>query len=402
MASKRRNTSGNHKTKGQRLDDMARKKEQRAVRAAYKKERKAESYLADDENFTSFKAQLAKMGLKLRDIPGDGNCLFRALGDQLDGDSKNHLAHRADVVDFMKSHRHDFEPFVEDDVPFDWHVANLKQPGTYAGNDAIVAFARLHGVDVVIHQLGSPCWVIHGSQAHNPRQLHISYHNGDHYSSVHKIGHQPNSQPPNVKLKPEKVENHTKNHEKAWQEAACVYSGSYGGYGEEEASFEICDESDDIDDRVAQVCSMTGCSDTDLVMQQLHDNNYDVDATLAVIMTLMPLENDGEEEDYCSSGCAEESSLWSAGGTGGRLFGGLNQDSRPLTPTNHGTATLSGARPKQRQTSSTNRKRMAKVEKKKRAEQRHRERVTGTAVSQDCHDDIEGTVITPSMAVLQI
>jgi len=36
-------------------------------------------------------------------------------------------------------------------------VANLKKQGTYAGNDAIVAFARLHKVVVVIHQLNSPC-----------------------------------------------------------------------------------------------------------------------------------------------------------------------------------------------------------------------------------------------------
>ena len=36
-------------------------------------------------------------------------------------------------------------------------VANLRKLGTYAGNDAIVAFARLHKVIVVIHQLNSPC-----------------------------------------------------------------------------------------------------------------------------------------------------------------------------------------------------------------------------------------------------
>jgi len=28
--------------------------------------------------------------------------------------------------------------------------------GTYAGNDAIVAFARLHQVNIIIHQLSSP------------------------------------------------------------------------------------------------------------------------------------------------------------------------------------------------------------------------------------------------------
>ena len=39
-------------------------------------------------------------------------------------------------------------------------VAMLKKMGTYAGNDAIVAFAKLYGLNVVIHQLNSPIWTV--------------------------------------------------------------------------------------------------------------------------------------------------------------------------------------------------------------------------------------------------
>ena len=49
------------------------------------------------------------------------NCLFRALGDQLEGHGRNHFKHRLDVVNYMLEHREDYEPFVEDDVPFDRH-----------------------------------------------------------------------------------------------------------------------------------------------------------------------------------------------------------------------------------------------------------------------------------------
>ena len=62
----------NKKTKRERREAMARKRDERAVRAAHRKERKAQAYLADDMNFASFANQLASMGLKLRDIPGDG------------------------------------------------------------------------------------------------------------------------------------------------------------------------------------------------------------------------------------------------------------------------------------------------------------------------------------------
>jgi len=178
-------------TKSQRLETMARKKDERAAR---KKERKATSNVvsADDK---SFAAQLELIGLKVREVIGDGNCLFRALADQLDGDDHAHGRHRQDVVRYITEHRADFEPFIEDDVPFTQHVQNLAQDGTYAGNDSIVAFARLHKVTIVIHQLDSPAWEVHGETADGTsskspslvRQLHISYHNGDHYASVRKM-----------------------------------------------------------------------------------------------------------------------------------------------------------------------------------------------------------------------
>ncbi len=116
------------------------------------------------------------------------NCLFRALGDQLDGHGRNHLKHREETVRYILDHRGDFEPFVEDDVPFDKHIENLAKSGTYAGNDSIVAFARRHGLNVVIHQLNAPDWRITGNDRLGTRELHIAYHNGDHYSSIRKYG----------------------------------------------------------------------------------------------------------------------------------------------------------------------------------------------------------------------
>ena len=55
-----------------RNDAVSRKRDERMMREAYRREKKIASYLADDENYPSFKNQLAKIGLELRDIPGDG------------------------------------------------------------------------------------------------------------------------------------------------------------------------------------------------------------------------------------------------------------------------------------------------------------------------------------------
>ena len=54
-----------------------------------------------------------------------------------------------------------------------------------------MAFARNHGVNIVIHQLNEPRWVINGGDycksGGQIRELHISYHNGEHYSSIRHI-----------------------------------------------------------------------------------------------------------------------------------------------------------------------------------------------------------------------
>ena len=153
-----------------------------------KPERDVDSYLAFDKNCDKFANQLSKLGLYLHDIPGDGNCLFRALGDQLEGHQKNHFKHQCDVVEYMVEHRDTFEPFVEDGIPFNRYISWLKKKGTHAGNDAIVAFAELHHLNVAIHQLSQPILMIHGVKDSTiARELRIAYHNGEHYSSVRRI-----------------------------------------------------------------------------------------------------------------------------------------------------------------------------------------------------------------------
>ena len=57
------------------------------------------------------------------------NCLFRALADQLTGCAGDHKIHRRETVDFIVQHREEFEPFVEDDVPFDRHGETEQRPG---------------------------------------------------------------------------------------------------------------------------------------------------------------------------------------------------------------------------------------------------------------------------------
>ena len=160
----------------------------RNVRVCEPERRDVDSYLAFDKNCDKFANQLSKLDLYLHDIPGDGNCLFRALVDQLEGHQENHFKHRCDVVEYMVKHRDTFEPFVEDGIPFNRYISWLRKKGTHVGNDAIVAFAKQHHLNVAIHQLSQPILMIHGAKDSTiARELHIANHKGEHYSSVRKI-----------------------------------------------------------------------------------------------------------------------------------------------------------------------------------------------------------------------
>ena len=76
-------------------------------------------------------------------------------------------------------------------------VSQLRKAGTFAGNDALVAFSRLHDVTIVIHQLDSAYFSIGDCTS---RELHLTYHNGEHYSSVRRIGDR-SANPAHIKFK---------------------------------------------------------------------------------------------------------------------------------------------------------------------------------------------------------
>ncbi|KAM6241054.1 OTU domain-containing protein 3 [Porphyrio hochstetteri] len=305
--------------------------------------------------------QLRALGLKLREVPGDGNCLFRALGDQLEGHSRNHLRHRQETVDYMIKQREDFEPFVEDDVPFEKHVTNLAKPGTFAGNDAIVAFARNNQMNVVIHQLNAPLWQIRGTDKSNVRELHIAYRYGEHYDSVRRISD--DSEAP-AYLQMEMLCKTDLNKE---QEVKPLK-----GESEDEAEVEV-------EDAIQKVCHATGCSDIDLVSQILEMEGYNIESAIFAIFQVKEVERIGTEQQHSPQSEDQKSrgrTLREENGTGSRISGSgsLQQDK---IENNKGQARSDEENRASRNTkaSKKQKKEQQRLEKKKRQEERHRQKV---------------------------
>lgn len=362
-----------------RADVVSQKRNERMVREAYRREHKINSYLADDENFPSFRTQLAKLGLELRDIPGDGNCLFRALGDQLEGHVRNHFKHRQTVVNFMVEHRPDFEPFIADDTSFERHVSQLKMLGTYAGNDAIVAFARLHQINIIIHQLDSPFLLIQGPPNPSPttRQLHIAYHNGDHYSSVRKMGDNTES-PTNIRLK---IGDNDARLGAAAARGPSPTSGMVRALRDTERLAE-------------EVMNATGCCDRNKVLESLSDCDYDIDAAIAYLLQTLETMNGFSDDttSLASQMTSTDSGIWSEGQTtptkqinGTEIANGHYRQGSYGSVSDMGGASgnVGGARPKSQPShasqkmSSKQTKKQKKMEKKKRAEEKHKLKILG-------------------------
>lgn len=368
---------------------MARKREERAIRNAQRAARKARAgQNGTDPSFVSLKQQLVAMGLTLREIPGDGNCLFRALGDQLDGTPNTHQKHRQDVVAYMRQHRSDFEPFVEDDAPFDRHLSNLAELGTYGGNDCIVAFARLHQVIVVIHQLNAPLWQICGLEGKkNLRELHISYHNGDHYNSVRRIGDCTTS-PVSIKLavqeSPEDTKDKPKAECKTQKEIPDGYSDEYSeGYSGKDYSWsgDGYDYSEPVYESLSKeeqlVMDQTGCADLRLIRRQLEVHDFDVHEAIDTIINFIVLQHKG---DYPQTTPSSSNGIWSPNGTGTRLFG--ENAAAPPPPSIHPSYQKKTAQEKIQQRLRTQqhlskRKELKKQLRKQQANDRKRQQAAG-------------------------
>lgn len=187
---------------------------------------------AGDDEDSLLRRKLSETGFELRDMTGDGNCLFRALSDQLYGTAENHGDIRSKVCKYIRENADDFLPFLADDVldhrPRDSggkgkgkgkgkrqggeedddsggdgsnhqllesYLRSMQRFGTYGGHLELVAFSRLFGRAIIIHQGIMPNYVIKASMGDDNDErdgaidsqnspVHLAYHRFEHYSSV--------------------------------------------------------------------------------------------------------------------------------------------------------------------------------------------------------------------------
>ncbi|KNZ54157.1 hypothetical protein VP01_3027g6 [Puccinia sorghi] len=102
------------------------------------------------------KDQLTQMGFYAVNTLGDGNCLFRALSDQIYGSPNRHLEIRQQVCAYLAQHENRYKAFVDMDEAESWesHLQLMAKQGTYGGHLELSAFANYHRRCIKIIQPG--------------------------------------------------------------------------------------------------------------------------------------------------------------------------------------------------------------------------------------------------------
>jgi len=216
-------------------------------------------------DFQKFLTQLGALNLTIKDVAGDGNCLFRAMSDQIDGVPDNHYSYRQKIVDFIVDNKEDYAPFIEDDVPFDVYCNKMRLNGTWGGNMEIQAASIVYHVNICIHQLEQPRWELINYEKSTTRCIHLSYHSGDHYASVRRSDDTKTSGTP----------------------APITIRDPQQTHNNEQKDFPTEQE--------LTVMEVTGCPNLQFIKRILEENYYDIDASVEFIVAIGPADSEYQQ-----------------------------------------------------------------------------------------------------------
>lgn len=127
-----------------------------------------------------------RIGLSIRQVPGDGNCLFHAISMQLHDNTTQSFSIRKIVCDYMADNKPLFQHYMEDNTNFDAYLEHMRMDKTWAGNAELAAASMVYNVTMEVHRsddIGKPN-IIDRSTA--TKTLRLGYHSS-HYYSLHAV-----------------------------------------------------------------------------------------------------------------------------------------------------------------------------------------------------------------------
>ncbi|ERN13062.1 hypothetical protein AMTRI_Chr11g150800 [Amborella trichopoda] len=142
------------------------------------------SSYADIERERQFELDIRRTkGLEVKRMVEDGNCLFRAIADQVFGDPEMYDETRHMCIDYMEKERDHFSQFITEG--FTSYCKRKRRDKVYGNNVEIQAFCEMFNRPIHIFSYGTePINIFHNSYHTDTPPIRLSYHHGNHYNSL--------------------------------------------------------------------------------------------------------------------------------------------------------------------------------------------------------------------------
>ncbi|KAL8094309.1 OVARIAN TUMOR DOMAIN-containing deubiquitinating enzyme 6 [Apium graveolens] len=142
------------------------------------------SSYSDAEREHQFEIDLRRTtGLEVKRMLEDGNCLFRAVADQVYGDIELYDLVRQMCIDYMERERDHFSQFITEG--FISYCKRKRRDKVYGNNMEIQAFCEMYNRPIHIYSYSTePINIFQGSYNTDTPPIRLSFHHGNHYNSL--------------------------------------------------------------------------------------------------------------------------------------------------------------------------------------------------------------------------
>ncbi len=135
-----------------------------------------------------FEQKLVAKGLKIKVVAGDGNCLFRAISDQVYGKEEYHGMIREHCMNYISVEKEYFSQYIVGGMDaFTDYVSAKRQNGEWGDDLEIEAMSEMYGRPIEIYAYDDkPMRTFHEGvfSAPGQRSIKLSYHGRSHFNSV--------------------------------------------------------------------------------------------------------------------------------------------------------------------------------------------------------------------------
>jgi hypothetical protein len=121
----------------------------------------------------------------IKQIAGDGNCLFRAVSHQVYGTEDHHKYIRKRCMDYIENEQDYFKDYITGNLTFEQYIAHKRKDGIWGDNLEIQALSEIYNCPLEIYcYKDTPDHTFNGNNTDSEYVIRISYHTNSHYNSI--------------------------------------------------------------------------------------------------------------------------------------------------------------------------------------------------------------------------